>query len=114
MPHDPIPPPAGRQKNLDAERMEQAPWLASINLDAIASALFPTLVIAGGWGDEGDVPLARSGRAFAAVCDVLARHLHAEHAVIAGAGHAIPRTGQPYNDRLCAFLTRAGRNRLPL
>lgn len=110
MPHDPVPSAGGRVgKNLDAARMEQAPWLADIALDTLAAAPFPKLVISGGWGGDSDTPVHRSGRAFTAVCDVLERRLHAERAVIRGAGHGIPRTGQPYNDRLRAFLAAAYR-----
>jgi pimeloyl-ACP methyl ester carboxylesterase len=103
--HNPTPPASGRHlKNLDAARMEQAAWLATIALDTLAAAPFPTLVISGGWEGDTDDPLHRSGRAYTAVCDVLERRLRATRAVIRGAGHAVPRTGQPYNDCLRAFL----------
>jgi citrate synthase len=45
--------------------------------------------------------------AFEAVCDALAEGLAAERAVIPGRGHTVPSTGEPYNDRLEAFLHEA-------
>ncbi len=39
-----------------------------------------------------------------AVCEVLVQRLPAEHVVIPGAGHFVPNTGTPFNDRLRAFL----------
>jgi pimeloyl-ACP methyl ester carboxylesterase len=108
--HDPTPPASGRRlKNLEAARMEQAAWLADIALDTLAAAPFPKLVISGDWDGDTDAPLHRAGRAFAAVCDVLEQRLRAQRAVIRGAGHAIPRMGQPYNDCLGAFLAAANR-----
>jgi pimeloyl-ACP methyl ester carboxylesterase len=109
--HDPTPPASGRRlKNLDAERMEHPPWLANIALDTLAAAPFPKLVITGGWDGDTDAPLHRSGRAFAAVCDVLEQRLRAQRAMIRGSGHTIPRTGQPYNGCLRAFLAAANRS----
>jgi pimeloyl-ACP methyl ester carboxylesterase len=106
--HDPTPPASGRRlKNLDAARMEQAAWLATIALETLAAAPFPKLVISGGWDDATDAPLHRSGRAYAAVCDVLEQRLRAKRVVIRGAGHVIPRTGPPYNDCLRVFLATA-------
>jgi hypothetical protein len=44
---------------------------------------------------------------FESICDVLAERIGAERAVIPGAGHAIPRTGMPFNERLESFLVAA-------
>jgi pimeloyl-ACP methyl ester carboxylesterase len=73
---------------------ERRSWEADIPLDALAAAPFPTLVIS---GDHSP--------AFEAVCDVLAARIGGERAVIRGRGHTIPSTGEPYNERLRAFLT---------
>jgi len=107
--HDTRPLSARERKNLEAERWEHAPWTAAVALDRLAAAPFPKLVISGGWGGDNDLPRHRAGRAFTAVCEVLRRRLDAESAVISGAGHAIPRAGAPYNDRLAAFLASARR-----
>jgi hypothetical protein len=40
---------------------------------------------------------------------VLAERIGAERAAILGAGHAIPRTGTPFNERLETFLLAADR-----
>ena len=41
---------------------------------------------------------------FEAVCDALAERLDAQRETIAGRGHTIPATGEPYNARLHSFL----------
>ena len=81
---------------------ERRSWEADIPLDALASAPFPTLVISGAHSP-----------AFEAVCDVLAERVGAERAVIRGRGHTIPSTGEPYNERLRAFLTECEERRSP-
>jgi pimeloyl-ACP methyl ester carboxylesterase len=50
---------------------------------------FPKVVVSGGHGDAQE-----------ALADELARRIGAERAVVRGAGHRIPRTGEPYNDLL--------------
>jgi pimeloyl-ACP methyl ester carboxylesterase len=81
-------------------RVERGPWEAEIPLDGLAEAPFPKLVVSGGH-DAG----------FDAVCDVLEERLGAERAVIPGAGHAVQRTGEPFNERLERFLAAAERGR---
>ena len=76
--------------------VERPPWEAEIPLGTLAAAPFPKLVVSGGH-DPG----------FDAVCDVLEERLGAERAVIAGAGHSVPRTGAPFNERLETFLRSA-------
>lgn len=76
--------------------VERPAWEAEIPLDALAAAPFPTLVVSGGHHP-----------AFDAVCDVLEQRLGAERAVIPGAGHSVPRTGAPFNERLETFLRSA-------
>lgn len=74
--------------------VERGPWEAEIALAQLASAPFPKLVVSG----------AHSA-AFDAVCDVLERDLGARRAVIPGAGHSVPRTGEAFNQQLDQFLT---------
>jgi pimeloyl-ACP methyl ester carboxylesterase len=77
-------------------KRERPPWEAEIPLDRLASAGFPVLVVSGDHSPG-----------FEAVCDALAERLGAERAVIPGRGHTIPGTGDPYNERLEAFLRSA-------
>jgi hypothetical protein len=44
---------------------------------------------------------------------VLEKGLGAERAVIPGARHSVQRTGEPFNEKLEAFLTAAGTLRDP-
>jgi pimeloyl-ACP methyl ester carboxylesterase len=76
--------------------VERYPWTAEIPLGALAEAPFPKLVVSG----------AHSA-AFDAVCDVLERELHAERAVLPGAGHSVQRLGEAFNAVLSAFVERA-------
>jgi pimeloyl-ACP methyl ester carboxylesterase len=84
-------------------RNERPPWEAEVPLELLGAASFPKLVISGGHSP-----------AFEAVCDTLAGRIGAERAKIAGRGHTIPSTGEPYNSRLEAFLTacEAGQGRM--
>jgi pimeloyl-ACP methyl ester carboxylesterase len=95
--------PRGR-KNAEAAKAELAPWDAAIPYPLLASASYPMLVVSGSWGGPSASTRDSAGRAFAAVCDVLAGQIRAKHAVIQGAGHNAQLTGQPFNDRLAAFL----------
>jgi pimeloyl-ACP methyl ester carboxylesterase len=76
--------------------VERFPSEAVIPFDALAATPFPKLVVSGGH----DV-------AFDAVCDVLEGRLGAERAVLPGAGHSVQRLGEPFNDVLADFVTRA-------
>jgi pimeloyl-ACP methyl ester carboxylesterase len=76
--------------------VERYPWTAEPPLDELAATPFPKLVVSG----------AHSA-AFDAVCDVLEATLGAERAVLPGAGHSVPRLGQPFNDVLEDFVTRS-------
>jgi pimeloyl-ACP methyl ester carboxylesterase len=78
--------------------VERYPWTAEIPLDELAATPFPKLVVSGGHSE-----------AFDAVCDVLEERLGAERAVLPGAGHAVQRLGEPFNERLAAFVERADR-----
>lgn len=72
---------------------ERPPWEAEPPLDQLRAAAFPKLVISGAHSEV-----------FETVCDILAREIGAERAVIAGRNHTIPATGAAYNARLHAFL----------
>ena len=90
----PLPPPL--LQNAELLMVERRPTEAVIPLEALREAPFPKLVVSGA-----------HSRVFDAVCDVLERELGAERAIIPGAGHSVPRTGAPFNDRLEAFLSAA-------
>jgi pimeloyl-ACP methyl ester carboxylesterase len=77
-------------------KRERPSWEAEIPLERLAAAGFPIQVMSGGHSD-----------AFEAVCDALADGLSAEHVVIPGRGHTVPSTGEPYNERLEAFMRAA-------
>lgn len=91
---DPLPPPLAQGAAMLI--VERGPWDAEIPLEQLAAASFPKLVISG----------AHSA-AFDAVCDVLERDLDADRAVIPGAGHSVPRTGDAFNQELERFLSEA-------
>lgn len=78
--------------------VERLPYEAEFDLDALAAAPFPKLVVSG----------AHSA-ALDAVCDVLEERLGAERAVLPGAGHGVQRLGEPFNELLAGFLDRAER-----
>ena len=69
---------------------------AEIPLDALRQTSFPKLVTSGGHHPV-----------FEGICDALHRELKTERAIIRGAGHNVPFTGAPFNDRLEAFLKSA-------
>ena len=69
------------------------PGEAQLRLEELAGAGFPSLVVTGG-----------HNHAFEAVADAIAPALDAERAVIPGAGHLVPSTGEPFNARLEHFL----------
>jgi pimeloyl-ACP methyl ester carboxylesterase len=75
--------------------VERHPWEAEIDLDGLAAAGFPTLVVTG-------AHLA----AFDAVCDVLVERLDAERLVLPGYGHTAQRH-PGFNDALAEFVARA-------
>jgi pimeloyl-ACP methyl ester carboxylesterase len=106
--HEPSQLTPRQRKNVQAVMLRQPPWAADVSLDALAAAPFPKLVFSGGWGGPSNSAADRVGRACEAVCDVLVGQMGAERAVIRGAGHAVQHTGRPFNERLAAFLARAG------
>ena len=93
---DPLPPAI--EAGARAAIAERSPDQAVIPLDELAAAPFPKLVVSGG-----------HNAAFDAVCDVLEERLGAQRAVLPGAGHTIPRLGEPFNALLEAFIRDASR-----
>ncbi|HET6827014.1 MAG TPA: alpha/beta hydrolase [Amnibacterium sp.] len=83
--------PADLRRGAEALLTERPPHEAQIEL---APLPYPVLVVTGGHEP-----------AFEAVGDVLARGLHAERAVVRGAGHAV-QSAPGFNDLLCRFLER--------
>jgi pimeloyl-ACP methyl ester carboxylesterase len=93
---DPLPPAI--EAGARAAIAERTPDQAVIPLDELAAAPFPKLVVSGG-----------HNAVFDAVCDVLEERLGAQRAVLPGAGHSIPRLGEPFNALLEAFIRDASR-----
>jgi pimeloyl-ACP methyl ester carboxylesterase len=88
--------PPALEQGARAAIAERFPSEAEIPLAELRRAPFPKLVVSGG-----------HHAAFDAVCDVLERELPAERAIVPGAGHSVPRTGERFNDVLLDFLLRA-------
>ncbi len=76
---------------------ERPPWESNPPLEALRDADFAKLVISGG-----------HSAVFEAVCNAVAGRLGARRATIAGRGHTIPATGEPYNACLRSFLAEQG------
>jgi pimeloyl-ACP methyl ester carboxylesterase len=83
---------------------ERPPWEAQPDLEAIATAGVPTLVVRGGWRDMPRAARERAGAAFGAVCDVLVERLGAQLVEFPEAAHNPQLLGEPFNDRLRRFL----------
>jgi hypothetical protein len=79
---DPLPP--ALEAGARAAMAERSPHEAVIPFDALAATVFPKLVVSGG-----------HSAAFDAVCDVLQQRLGAQRAALPGAGHSVPRLGEP-------------------
>jgi pimeloyl-ACP methyl ester carboxylesterase len=76
--------------------VERSPAEAIIPFEELERAPFPKLVVSGSHSP-----------AFESVCDVLEERLHAERAVLQGAGHSVQRLGAPFNELLATFVERA-------
>ena len=87
--------PPGLEQGARTLIVERSIWDAEIDLDTLAAAGFPTLVVTG-------AHLA----AFDAVCDVLVERLPAERLVLLGYGHTAQRHPD-FNERLAEFVGRA-------
>jgi pimeloyl-ACP methyl ester carboxylesterase len=99
---------ARERKNAVATMAEPPAWMATVPLEALASAPFPKLVVSGNWGGASTSARDVAGRACRAVCVALVQDIRAEYALVEGAGHAVQYTGKPFNERLAAFLSQAG------
>lgn len=77
---------------IDAARGGRSPSEADPDLDAIAAAGLPVLIVSGG-----------HHAAIEAICDGLAERLHARREILPGAGHAVPRA-PGFNEMLESFL----------
>jgi pimeloyl-ACP methyl ester carboxylesterase len=73
--------------------MTERPWENGIPVETLRNTTFPKLVVS-----SGDSP------AFEAICGRLASELRAERRIFPGAGHAVQRIGQPFNDALEQFM----------
>ena len=96
----PEPLPPALEEGARAAAAERFPSEAEIPFEALRRASFPKLVVSGGHHE-----------AFDAVCDVLERELDAERAVVPGAAHSVPRTGEPFNRVLVEFVERRASTR---
>jgi pimeloyl-ACP methyl ester carboxylesterase len=77
---------------IDAARGGRSPSEATPDLDAVANAGIPIMVVSGGHHDG-----------LEALCDALAERLGARREIVPGAGHAVPRA-PGFNDLLEDFL----------
>jgi pimeloyl-ACP methyl ester carboxylesterase len=85
----------GNEQGARALMAERAPWEAEIPFGVLREGGFPVLVCSSG-----------GHPAYEAVCDVLERELHAQRAVLPGAGHGVQWT-RGFNDVFAAFLRSA-------
>jgi pimeloyl-ACP methyl ester carboxylesterase len=85
------------QESIDASRGGRSPSEADPDLDAIARAGIPVMVVSGGHHDGIEM-----------LCDGLAFRLNARREIVRGAGHAVPRA-PGFNDLLEDFLLSATR-----
>jgi pimeloyl-ACP methyl ester carboxylesterase len=85
------------QQSIAASRGGRSPSEADPDLDAIAGAGVPVMVVSGGHHDGIEL-----------VCDGLAARLDARREILPGAGHAVPRA-PGFNDLLEHFLRTASR-----
>ncbi len=88
------------RKAVEAHMAEAPPWTITIPLDTLAMTSFPKLVVSGAWNPAMD-----------AVADIITERLSAERFVLKGWYHNIHRAGEPFNQRLDAFLQQAMRLR---
>lgn len=86
---------------------ERPPPEAEIPLADLAKAPFPKLVVRGGWDKAPPLAQQRAGLLFSRVCDILVRELGAESAVFPGVAHRPQELGEPFNELLRDFWSRA-------
>jgi hypothetical protein len=92
---DQLPPPLAQGVRA-VRAVRRRPWEGELPVSRLAEASFPKLVIS---GDHSNV--------FEAICDSLAARLRAERRHVAGAGHATPDTGEPFNRTIARFIGAA-------
>jgi pimeloyl-ACP methyl ester carboxylesterase len=92
----PAPLPEALERGTRALAGARPPMEAELPVTELAAAGFPCLVISGGH---------QAG--YEAVCDVIADGTSAQRAVISGAAHLVPDTGDPFNKRLEEFLVES-------
>ena len=80
------------QQSIDASRGGRAPSEADPDLNRIADADLPVMVVSGGHHDGIEM-----------ICDGLAARLNARREIVSGAGHAVPRM-PGFNELLEEFL----------
>jgi pimeloyl-ACP methyl ester carboxylesterase len=80
------------QESIDASRGGRSPSEADPDLDAIADAGLPVMIVSG--GHHAGIEL---------ICDELAARLNGRREIVAGAGHAVPRA-PGFNQVLEDFL----------
>lgn len=81
------------RKAVEAHMAEAPPFTLSLPLDELAATSFPKLVVSGDWHAGMD-----------AVADIITERLNAERFVLKGWYHNVHRGGEPFNQRLEAFL----------
>jgi pimeloyl-ACP methyl ester carboxylesterase len=88
---EPLPEPVerGTRALIDA----RPPSEAELPLEELAGTGIPCLVVSGGHRERNEI-----------VCDVIANQIGAQRAIIPGAAHLVPDTGDPFNRRLEEFL----------
>ncbi|HEU5200993.1 MAG TPA: alpha/beta hydrolase [Ktedonobacterales bacterium] len=84
------------RKAVEAHMAEAPPFTLSLPLDELAATSFPKIVISGDWNAGMD-----------AVADIITERLSAERFVLKGWYHNVHRGGEPFNQRLEAFLQAA-------
>jgi pimeloyl-ACP methyl ester carboxylesterase len=94
----PSPLPAGAERQIRLLMNERPPWDAEIPIDALRSANIPTLIVTGGHSETFDLLSDRLADALGPI---------ARRAMIEGKGHAVQRTGEPFNATLEEFMLEA-------
>jgi pimeloyl-ACP methyl ester carboxylesterase len=86
---------------------DRPPNEAEIPLADLARTPFPKLVVRGGWEKAPQAARERGGRIFGRICEILVRELDAESAVFPDVAHNPQLLGEPFNERLREFWSRA-------
>jgi pimeloyl-ACP methyl ester carboxylesterase len=92
----PDPLPADLLRGAELLEDERHVWEAQIPSERLRSAKFGKLVVSGGHESALEV-----------LCDALQIELGSERATVAGAGHSVQRTGEPFNQLVEEFLRSA-------